>query len=125
MDTLLDFFVNGLGLTKEQRALLMRAAWFTVVSGHILWVCGGLTVVGLASPFARAETTIRLAEEMRADRIERIEHEILTTRQDQCKAIKENNVAAARLYNERIQELQTKLFYLGQREARIPGCNEV
>lgn len=95
------------------------------VSGHILWVCGFLAAIGLPSPFARADTLDKLNATMMSDRAERIEHEILTIKQDQCKAQKENNEAAVRLYTERLQDLRTKFYELTHREARSPTCDEV
>jgi hypothetical protein len=56
----LDLIAEGFGLTRDQRRLLIRIAWVLGVSGHIAWVCGFLSIIGLASPFARADRVEKL-----------------------------------------------------------------
>lgn len=125
MEALLGFITDNLGLTKEQQRLIVRSGWVLFVSFHIAWVCGWLAVLGMGSPFALADEQKQLAEVIKGDRIDRLEHDILGIRQDQCKAYKEGNMPAERLYAERLQELLNKYYSLTQRNARVPACDEV
>jgi hypothetical protein len=45
----------GLGLNRNQQQTVLRTLWVIAVSGHIAWICGFLTPLGLAAPFARAD----------------------------------------------------------------------
>lgn len=45
---------KGLSLNTEQEGIIIRAGWVIVVTGHIAWVCGFLTFIGLSSPFVAA-----------------------------------------------------------------------
>lgn len=74
-----DSLCEGMGLNKERRAFLMRALWVIFVSGHIAWICGFLTGLGLTSPFVRAGdldtkyaeiTAKQVSADQRAARIE-------------------------------------------------------
>lgn len=44
----------GFQLSKRQQALVIRILWVLLVSVHIAWACGWLSVIGLAG-FAKAE----------------------------------------------------------------------
>ncbi len=46
----------GMGLDRRGQQVVLRALWVLVVSGHIAWVCGFLAPLGLAAPFARADS---------------------------------------------------------------------
>lgn len=128
MNVFFEFF-NGLGLTREQQGLIMRATWFGFVSFHILWVCGWLTLIGLESPFVHAEDMRRQSADvhqaiidLRMDRIERLEHDILQLRVSQCQA---NTPESRRQYGERLAELISRFQSLAAREPRVPRCDEI
>lgn len=122
MEALVNFLINSFGLTREQQRLIMRTAWFGIVSGHILWVCGLFATFGIPGPFARAAEMKQLAEDLRSDRIDRLDHDILNLRIQQCKA---TTPEAKREYGERLQELESKYFSIVGRSPRVPGCDEV
>ncbi len=122
MDALFEFLSKGLGLTREQQGLIMRSAWFAIVSFHIMWVCGWLGAIGLAAPFAHSEDIRRAVIELRTDRIERLEHDILQLRVSQCQA---SNPEAKRQYGERLNELISRFQAIAQREPRVPRCDEL
>lgn len=50
----LSLLTEGLKLNVAQRGLLIRVGWISLVSFHIFWVCGWLSVLGLSPPFAQA-----------------------------------------------------------------------
>ena len=50
-----DIASEGLGLTKKQRTLVIRVLWVLGVTATLAYILGGLTVIGLSSPLARAE----------------------------------------------------------------------
>lgn len=43
------------GLTDAQIKGVVKVSWRLVLITHIAWVCGWLSVIGIASPFARAD----------------------------------------------------------------------
>jgi hypothetical protein len=49
-----NLLTEGFKLNMDQRGLLIRVGWVALVTGHILWICGFLGVVGLHTPFAEA-----------------------------------------------------------------------
>lgn len=101
----------------------MRASWVVIVTAHILWVCGWLAMLGLGTPFAKADEVRDLSREMRADRIERLEQQIINTRIAQCRS--EPNSAAREQYSERLQELIHRFREIAHEEPRVPKCDEV
>lgn len=52
------------GFTEKQLAKTVTLIWRLLVTGHILWVCGFLAVVGLASPFVRLEAVEPITEQV-------------------------------------------------------------
>lgn len=124
---LLKIFESVVGvITVEQRLFLMRAAWVTFVSAHILWVCGWLAILGpvMSSPFAHADTLDQLTKIVTEDRIDRLQREILSTRVLQCQAIA--GTKTRDLYTDLLQELWDK--YKSMRpltDPRVPSCGEL
>lgn len=51
---LISMMTDAMLLTPEQRSLVLRVIWVSIVSIHILWVCGLTAAIGFASPFAKA-----------------------------------------------------------------------
>lgn len=50
----------GMGLTKKQQQLVIRTLWVLLVTTNMLWIWGFLGWLGLAVPFARADTVTEL-----------------------------------------------------------------
>lgn len=75
------------------------------------------------SPFADASSVKELTQEVRSERIERLEQEILTVRGLQCHA----NVQEVKMqYTERLQWLIERYLQINNNQMpRIPGCDEV
>lgn len=122
MDALLLRIIDAIGLTREQQRFIVRAMWVTLVSIHILWVCGWLAFFGVVSPFASATSLDQISSDLRGDRIERLETEILAVRKEQCHA---DTPEIRSQYSERLQELVTKYESIARKEPRIPACDEV
>lgn len=72
VNTGLNFLSEGLKLNMGQRGLLIRAGWVILVSGHIAWVCGFLTFIGLQSPFVQAGVIEAVVEGQRGDKDSKI-----------------------------------------------------
>lgn len=49
----------GFRLSRKDQALLLRVLWVLLVSAHIAWACGWLTMIGLTG-FAKAESVQEL-----------------------------------------------------------------
>lgn len=76
-----DLLSLGMGLNRGQQQLIIRTLWVIIVTTHILWACGLLGFMGMASPFARATDVedlrratqviekIQLTQEMRVQTI--------------------------------------------------------
>lgn len=123
LDTILDTVFGA--LTKEQRMLVMRMVWIGAVSGHVAWVCGWLGVLGIASPFARADVQVQVASivmEIRAERADRLDNQIQTVRASQCRTAIDS--AARQNYTERLNELYKQYYELTGREPHVPRCDE-
>lgn len=122
MEGVIDLIMRTTGWTKDQQALILRAGWVGLVSIHILWVCGWLSAFGVEAPFAYSSYTASALAEMRQDRVERIDHNILTVRSSQCHA---TTPEARSQYGERLAELVATYIRLSGKEPRIPKCDEV
>lgn len=122
MEAIIDLIIRTTGWTRDQQGSFLRAGWVIIVSIHILWVCGWLSAFGVEAPFAQLTVTQTALNEMRADRIERIDHNILTVRASQCKA---TTPEARSQYSERLLELISVYQHLTGKEPRIPRCDEV
>ena len=117
-----DVFSKVLGLDGNQQKIVIRVAWVAFVSFHIAWVCGWLAVVGLAAPFADAQSVQQAVQGIREDRIERLDSQILLIRTSQCKA---TTTEAREMYYSRLVELIEKYRVLSGKEPRVPGCGEL
>ena len=124
----MDFVFKNLGLNPQQQQLIVRAAWVVFVTFHILWVCGWLGIFGLAPPFAVAAEYAKKAdfqtivEQIKQDRLERLEHDILTVKTSYCKA---QNEESKRQYAQRVQELIDRYYAIEHNNPRVPNCDEV
>lgn len=95
------------------------------VSGHILWVCGWLTPIGLAAPFAQAdELNSRVAQiirdELSVKRQQDLPGLMLDAKQKYCTASGE----ARRLHFSTYNNLRSEYFRLTQREYPDPPCED-
>jgi hypothetical protein len=125
----MDFIFRNMGLSRDQQVLITRAAWVLFVTFHILWVCGWLSILGLAPPFAVAADAAKQAADfkeitvqLKEDRLERLEHDILTIKTSYCKATNED---AKRQYAQRVQELIDRYYKIDHNNPRVPNCDEV
>jgi hypothetical protein len=124
----MDFILRNLGLTREVQVILVRAVWVIFVTFHIMWVCGWLGILGLAPPFAaaaeyaKASEIKEMANQLKLDRLERLEHDILTVKTSYCKA---DNQEAKRQYAQRVQELIDRYYAIDHNNPRVPNCDEV
>lgn len=125
---MIDFFLRNLGLSREAQVVVVRAVWVIFVTVHILWVCGWLSILGAAPPFAaaaeyaKAEEIKEITKQLKEDRLERLEHDILTVKTSYCKA---TNDEAKRQYAQRVQELIDKYYKIDYKNPRVPTCDEV
>lgn len=120
---MIEFFgalFDGMGITKEQRVLIMRTGWVTFVSAHIMWVCGWLAFAGLSSPFANATSLETLTKLVMEDRVDRLQREILDTRTKQCKSTSESEM---QLYTELLNDLYLKYQALQGKSPLVPDCH--
>jgi membrane carboxypeptidase/penicillin-binding protein len=76
----------------------------------------------MAAPFADAASSKEVIEEVRQERLERLEHDILQVRGLQCHATVQD---VKQQYTERLAELIGKYKYLSGQYPRVPGCDEV
>lgn len=75
----------GFQLTKRQQALILRVLWVLLVSAHIAWACGWLTLIGLAG-FAKAEEVSRLQQTVSASARVTLSQEIRSQARVRCAA---------------------------------------
>lgn len=125
MIKILELFWSALGLSPEQRALIARSIWVMGVSGHILWVCGWLAPVGLASPFAQADEVNNqvkhiIREELSAKRQSDLPGLMLDAKQKYCAASGE----ARRLHFTTYNALRAEYYKLTQLEYPDPPCED-
>jgi hypothetical protein len=52
--TNIDLVSEGFNLNKQQRGLIIRVWWVTLVSCYMLWTLGAFAFFGLKAPFASA-----------------------------------------------------------------------
>lgn len=122
IEFLLDLLQKGTGLSPSQIKLLIRTGWVALVSVHMLWVCGLLTTIGLASPFANATEAESLKDNVSEIKIQLLEQSLLEARLRQCKA---ETPDSKQYYFERLQEKMNAYYNLTRRNYPIPACSEV
>lgn len=109
--------------SKEQRLFIMRTGWVVFVSAHIMWVCGWLAPLSLASPFAHADVLAQLTKVVTDDRIDRLQRELLDMRVKQCgMAIGSPD---RELYSKLVNELWGKYKELTGTDPRLPECKDL
>lgn len=111
-----------LGLTPNQRRLVLNSLWRIVVSVHIALACGWLSVTGFPG-FAKA-TDVELLKRGQVDAAaEVVAQNIFDTRVRQCQAL---TPESRQFYAARLQALLTRYVELTQREySRMPACGEL
>lgn len=78
-------FVIALGIPVKIQAVLIRAAWVVVVTGHIAWACGWLVFLGLPAPWARADALDALRHTQEVTAQITIANELRTMIRTRCK----------------------------------------
>lgn len=106
------------GLTPRQQTLVIRIAWVVVVSTHIAWACGFLTILGL-SGFARADDVRELQKTVAASARVTISQEIRQQVRVRC-ATKDQNVADS--LTRYIDNLQVEYERLAGQRFPEPPC---
>ena len=128
MVELLEFLIKNAGITRQQLQLLIRAAWVVFVSFHILWVCGWLSILGLATPFATAAevekqnaTLQTVAAQLLDEQLHKLDYEVFQLRVQQCHAPSDKREQ----YALRLQELINSYAKLTKQYPRVPSCDEL
>lgn len=75
--------VAGFQLNRRQQALLIRIFWVILVSAHIAWACGWLTMIGLVG-FARADELKELRQTVQASARVTLSQEIRAQARVRC-----------------------------------------
>lgn len=116
-------------LTKEQRSFIVRGTWISVVSFHMIWVCGWISFAGLEAPFAKAADLVQatqnltlITKQLLEDREERLDLAIQTVKAQQCRTAVDS--PARQNYTDRLNELRRKYVEITGREPHIPRCDE-
>lgn len=97
--------VAGFGLKPRQQSLVIRILWVLAVSGHIAWVCGFLAVIGLPSPFARADEVKGIQQTLEASARVTLGREIREQSRVRCSATDQAIIDSITRY---IDSLQTE-----------------
>lgn len=118
----LDLLERGLGLKPGQSRLVIRIGWVAFVTAHILWVCGFLAGLGIASPFAKAEESKAVNDMVLDLRVQILETSLLDARLRQCKA---DTPETKQYYYERLQEKMNQYFNITGRNYKPPQCAEI
>ena len=125
LDVLHTVFEN-MGVKRETQRLFFRVLWVLAVSGHILWICGFLAGVGLASPFVRAADVEKIEQKVTA--LERAS--IVSARINLQQEIRAQTLAYCSLPEglardsvlRRIDALRDELFDITQQRGSDPVC---
>jgi membrane protein YdbS with pleckstrin-like domain len=110
---------EGMGLSRAHQRVLWRVFWVLGVSGHILWVCGFLTAVGLSSPFARADDVDKLMRAAQVNARISMQQELRVQIRTYC-ATSDDDIKA--LAMRRIDELRNDLFEIAKIRTPEPQC---
>lgn len=115
-----DAVSEGFGLNKKQRQLIIRVLWVLGVSGHIAWVCGFMSFLGLVSPFARATDVEQLQNQVAISARLQLIQEIRTMKRSYCLSTDDDvRQSTLRYLNSLVDELR-KVSDL--KESPIPDC---
>lgn len=110
---------TGLGLKREHQRLLVRTCWVLFVTGHVMWVCGFLAAIGLASPFARASDVDKLLHAAEVNARISMQSEIRVQTRLFCQTSDEEVKASAM---KRIDELREELWEISRIRLPDPQC---
>jgi hypothetical protein len=121
---IVDLLADGFNLPpKKGRTLLIRLAWVSFVTGHILWVCGWLAWMGVASPFARASDFDTLQQNAALSATIAVQRELRDEYAAQC--VTADPVVRVQL-DHYIDVLQAQYHKLTNTYYPDPGCkNEI
>jgi hypothetical protein len=120
MDSVIEFVLGALNLSKDQRALLVKSGWVTIVSVHILWICGWLVYIGIAAPYVGSGQFSMFASSINDDRIDRIDNEIPTLVDRICDM--STNPTDKISYRRKLQTLISKYNKLAGHDPHVPSC---
>lgn len=127
-------------LTKDQQVFLIRSGWVLFVTGHIMWVCGWLTFMGVSPPFVQSQELSRqseqvkeqfttlssqfstLTEQLRQQRVEDLQRQINDTEALFCHAQKVHNLEAVSLYDQQLQWLTKRYISQAKDSPSVTPC---
>lgn len=110
---------QGLGLKREHQKILIRTGWVFFVTGHVLWVCGWLTAMGLASPFASAADVDKLLRAAQVNARISMQTELRVQIRAWCIA---EDPEIRQLAWRRIDELRSDLLEIAKIQTPEPEC---
>lgn len=107
----------GFSLDRKQQALFLRILWVLVVSIHIAWACGWLSMLGLVG-FARANEVSQIQQTVNASARVTLSQEIRAQVRVRCST---SDQAIADSLTRYIDGLQTEYERIaGQRYPELP-----
>lgn len=110
---------KGLGLRREHQRLLIRTGWVLLVSAHVMWVCGRLAFLGLASPFAQAADVDKLLRAAEVNARISMQQELRVQTRAWCIA---QDHEIKDIAWRRIDELRNDLFEIAKIQTPEPSC---
>ncbi|MGH7743931.1 MAG: hypothetical protein ACREQ5_03810 [Candidatus Dormibacteria bacterium] len=122
VEGIFKLFSLGFGLNPKTQGLILRVAWVSIVSFHILWVCGWLAFIGLASPFAKAEDFARLAKNVQISATINLSRELRDEYGVYCES-KTRDPAAAAAVLKYIEQLQVEYQQIIGTRYPEPQCS--
>jgi len=108
----------GFQLNRNQQALVLRILWVLVVTLHIAWACGWLSLLGLAG-FAKAEDLGRLQKTLDASARVTLSQEIRAQARLRCTATDQGIADSITRYIDSLQDEYERIT--GQRYPE-PTC---
>lgn len=108
----------GFNLNRRQQAMVLRVGWVLLVTTHIAWACGWLTLWGL-SGFARAEELSKVQAAVVASAKVTLSQEIRAQARVRCKSTDQAVVDSITRY---IDSLQTEYEKIAGQRFPEPPC---
>ena len=111
----------GFRLSRKDQALLLRVLWVLLVSAHIAWACGWLSVLGL-SGFAKAENVDKLQQTVASSARVTLSQEIRAQARVRCQS---TDPAVRDSITRYIDSLQTEYERVAGQRYPEPQCETV
>ncbi len=110
---------KGIGFKRSAWPILIRVAWVAFVTGHVLWVCGFLTALGLASPFAKASDVEKLLRAQEISARISMQQELRVQIRAWCIA---QDPEIRQVAWDRIDQLRSELLEIARLQTPEPSC---